>query len=243
MNIKLIYIYLMLFLSFNAFSQVINERIIKLSGNYFYGESQGKNDSILKQVATLNLISNIAHEYKYVDKGDILAKNIEYLIVEGEYYCKVICYVEKNEVVDTVSNPTKKKMVVNQIKIETKQDLDSKDKIKVVEPINAPQNLRADSVIQLNSIISEIVKLKNSDSLFVFLTSQKNLGNIAYNTDKKVFQNYEHQCYILIFCEGKLSGLLAPGLEKRYDYLNKEYIYQSNINNSNKIQLWLQIIQ
>ncbi|MFI3262357.1 MAG: hypothetical protein R3Y26_05565 [Rikenellaceae bacterium] len=255
MNLKILLPFMMLLIGCETFAQSLSqkaqERDVKISGNYYYGDgiSDTENNAIKLALDDLKIMISEDMKEQNRDVSVIDFKGFEQdigtIVMPVQNRVRVIAFVLKKEI-KVESSGIKRLMVVRimpgGVVTDTNSNLSSPP--TQVKPSTQPKPSTNRPVVSQpvantsSPIISELIKLTSSKEVGVLLNDNKSKGNLVYGKLNTIED--ASKCYFVILRAGKLidvlnlgSGTVRTGLisGNNIDYTHvSDIIYWVNIN-------------
>lgn len=224
MNLKTLLSFMILFIGQETYAQVstekAQERDVKISGNYYYGDGISDKEKDAKLLALDELKLMISEDLKVNNQNissigfDGFEQNIGTIVMPIQNRFRVIAFILKNEI-KVESNGPKKLMVIRimpdgTVTNENTMEESTKQTQSNTNNTTATKTTTTQSISNINSpIISQLIKLTDSKDVGVLLNENKLNGNLIYgrlNTIDDI-----KNCYFVIIKSGKLVDVLDQG--------------------------------
>lgn len=219
MNIRILLILISLLVGYDSYAQgttqKTQERDVKISGNYYYGDGISESEKDATQLALDDLKLMISEDLKEKnqDVSSVDFKGFEQSIgtiaIPVQNRIRVIAFILKKEI-KVEANGTKRLMVIRIMPDGTVADVNSQ-----VEPPKQVKPASNNTVVpqpatNINSpIISQLTKLTESKDVGVLLNDNKSKGNLMYGRLNTMGD--ATKCYFVILSAGKLVDVLDQG--------------------------------
>ncbi len=219
MNIRILLILISLLVGYDSYAQgttqKTQERDVKISGNYYYGDGISESEKDATQLALDDLKLMISEDLKEKNQevSDVdfngFEQSIGTITIPVQNRIRIIAFILKKEI-KVEANGTKRLMVIRIMPDGTVADANSQTEQpkQVKTTTNTTATLR--SATNVNSpIISQLTRLTESIDVGVMLNDNKSKGNLMYG--RLSTMGDATKCYFVILKDKKLVDVLDQG--------------------------------
>ena len=240
---------LLFLFSTNGYGQEImsteEEKEIKLSGNYYFGECTASDEAEAKDCAlkelTQDLILSVLQQ-SINEKKEILLKNMEmkvntaHLPMDGSI--KILAYISKDSIYLQNASDGDNTIIKSE---DTVQNIESQTVIAKEELQLASTDENSFQPIIVNPVIKDLADVSTYDGFKRKADSWRRKGKLVYGSRKTSFLLPE-KCHIAVFSpSGTLIALLGEGNNSRIDLLTGKSVQNPEQQYNGSALIWLQI--
>ena len=236
---------------------IITEKEIKKTGNYYFGDAYDTDTLKAKLSARDNLMADISKKIpnnnSLTGKSEILVNAIQYLIktlYDGSY--KVIAFVPVDNVSKIIQG--KEELAVAEIKYTEAQSsinepeiLDKEKTIQVTTNFsNSNDTDVADKIViqESTTLLEQLVACNTSDELLVLLVKGKSNNSLIYSASeafRKINSSVNFYVVIIDPSTNRIVSFFDKGKTERMDLKKGSKLMGINNDTKNMTQVWIQL--